>query len=290
MFQILINGMITGLVLALLALGFQFVFLPTRTFHIAAAGIYTLAPYVAMSILCGSGSWLLAILASLAATVIVSGLCELLNHRRLERKKASSGAHMISSLGLSIVLVQIVAMIWGNDNQTLRQGLDAYWQVAGIVLTRAQLITAIVSVVILITAGAFLQYARLGIRFRALADNPTEFALLGFNVHRYRLGAFCLSGFFVGIAALLTANDVGFEPYGGLNALLLAVVAVIIGGRSSFLGPIAGGFMLGVLRTCVVYWWSARWQDVVTFLLLALFLYLLPQGLFSVRTRLEAAE
>ena len=75
MWQILANGTVTGLILALLALGFQFVFLPTRTFHIAAAGIYTLAPYVALSTLRASGSWFLAVMAALAATIVVSGLC-----------------------------------------------------------------------------------------------------------------------------------------------------------------------------------------------------------------------
>lgn len=291
MLQVIANGAVSGLVLALLALGFQFVFLPTRTFHIAAAGVYTLAPYVAMSTLrTPGGSWGLAVLFSLAAAVIVSGLCELLNHRILERREASEGAHMISSLGLSIVIVQVVAMIWGNDNQTLRQELDATWRLAGIVLTRAQVLAALASAMILIAMGIFLKYSRLGIHYRALSDNSIEFSLLGYNVHSYRLGAFCLSGLLVGLAALLTANDVGFEPYGGLNALLLAVVAVIIGGKDSFFGPVVGAFMLGVLRTCVVYWWSARWQDVITFLLLAFFLYVLPQGLFSVRTRLEAAE
>jgi branched-chain amino acid transport system permease protein len=290
MLQILVNGTISGLVLALLALGFQFVFLPTRTFHIAAAGVYTVAPYVAMSVLQVSGSWIIAVGVSLVAVVAVSGLCELLNHRRLERREASAGAHMISSLGLSIIIVQIVAMIWGNDSQTLRQGLDASWRLSGIVLTRAQLIAALGSLAILLGMGIFLRHSELGIRYRALSDNPTEFALLGFNIHAYRLGAFCLSGLLVGMAALLTANDVGFEPYGGLHALLLAIVAVIIGGKGSFFGPVAGGFMLGILRTCVVYCWSARWQDVITFLLLAVFLYVLPQGLFSVRTRLEAAE
>jgi branched-chain amino acid transport system permease protein len=142
----------------------------------------------------------------------------------------------------------------------------------------------------LIVMGLFLQYSRLGIRYRALADNPTEFALLGFNVHNYRIGAFCLSGLLVGIASLLTANDVGFDPHSGLHALLLAIVAVIIGGRESFVGAVAGGFMLGALRACVVYWWSARWQDVITFLLLAVFLYALPRGVFNVRARLETAE
>jgi len=142
----------------------------------------------------------------------------------------------------------------------------------------------------IVAVGLFLKFTSIGSRFRALADNPVEFALMGLNVNTYRLAAFCISGLLIGIAALLTANEVGFDPYGGLHFFLLAVVAVILGGKSSFVGPVVGGLILGLVRSGVVYVWSARWQDVFTFLLLALFLYIRPQGLFSAKLRLEVTE
>ena len=94
-----------------------------------------------------------------------------------------------------------------------------------------------------------LKYSQLGLEFRALADNAKEFALRGYNVNRLRLLAFGLSGLLGAVSSLLVAYDIGFDPNGGLNAVLLAVVAVIIGGRQSFLGPILGGILLGVIRS-----------------------------------------
>ena len=84
------------------------------------------------------------------------------------------------------------------------------------------------------------------------------------------------------------AREIGFHPHSGLDTLLLAVVAAIIGGQGSFIGPIIGGLLLGIVRSEVVWHISAQWQDGVTFLLLALFLLLRPQGIVARRARLEA--
>jgi len=71
--------------------------------------------------------------------------------------------------------------------------------------------------------------------------------------------------------------------------LLLAVVAVIVGGRSTFIGPVIGGLILGVVRSEVSWHLSARWQDAVSFGLLAIVLIVLPNGLLgSSRQRLES--
>ncbi|MFM7578014.1 MAG: ABC transporter permease subunit, partial [Microcystaceae cyanobacterium] len=100
---------------------------------------------------------------------------------------------------------------------------------SGLVLTNAQIWAAIASSVVLGCFYAWLKYSQLGLEFRALADNAKEFALRGYNVNRLRLLAFGLSGLLGAVSSLLVAYDIGFDPNGGLNAVLLAVVAVIIG-------------------------------------------------------------
>jgi len=286
--QIIANGLISGAVLAVLALGFSVVYLPCRVFHIALGGIYALAPYLAMTILRSGGGWPLAVVGSVSSAVVIGLLCELLNHRRLERRQASSGAQLIASLGVFIILVEVVAITWGNESQTLRAGIDKVFTFGELILTRAQTLSGALSVIILASLFVWLRYTNIGLRLRALADNPVEFGLRGFNVDAHRLLAFGLSGLLAATASLLTAYDVGFDPHGGLHMLVLAVVAVLIGGRESFLGPVVGGVLLGFLRALVVWYLSARWQDVATFLLLALVLYIRPGGICGRKGRLEA--
>lgn len=288
--QILANGIISGLTIALLAVAFQSVYLPTRVFFIGLAGIYSLTPFIAHTVRSNGGGWFLAIGLSILVSICLSVLCEWVSHARLARHQASEGAHLISSLGTYIVLIQIVALIWGNDPQALRIGLDAVTRFGQVVITGAQWVTLLIAVLLLGGYGIFLMRTDLGLRLRALADNPVRFALLGYDVERHRLLAFCLAGVFAGTSALVTSYDMGFDPYTGLPALLLAVVAVIIGGRASFAGPVLGALLLGFLRAQVVWYLSARWQDAVTFGLLALILLLRPQGLLGNKSRLEAAS
>jgi branched-chain amino acid transport system permease protein len=287
--QILINGLVSGAAIALLAVAFQAVYLPTRVFFIGLAGIYSATPFIAHAVMKAGGPGWLAALVGLSSAVLLSLFCEWANHAPLARRRASEGAQLIASLGLYIAIVQVIAMIWGNDTKTLRTGLDAVSRFNGLVVTGAQWITLGVAVVMIGGFGLFLMRSTLGLRLRALADNPTMFALYGYNIDTHRLLAFALCGFFAGASSLVTAYDIGFDPHTGLHVVLLAVVAVIIGGQGSFAGPVIGALLLGLLRAQVVWHWSARWQEAATFALLALFLLLRPQGLLGQKTRLEAS-
>jgi len=286
--QSLANGAITGLTIAVLALAFTVVYLPTRIFHIALGGVYTVVPFIVWTALRQHYPWPVAVIIALSAGVTLSLLCELLNHSYLDRKQASSGAHLVSSLGIYIMITQITVIIWGNESKALRTGLDENVIYGHITLTRAQVISAIISLIILVTFYAWLRFSTLGLRFRALADNPVEFSLRGYNLRLFRWLAFILAGFLCSISSLLVSHDVGFDPHAGLASLLIAIVAVIIGGRGSFFGPVIGGLLIGIIRSEVVWFLSARWQDAVTFLLLAVFLFIYPNGVCGRKRRLEA--
>lgn len=288
--QILVNGIITGLTIALLALAFTVVYLPTKVFHVALGGVYATVPFIAWACLRGGLPLYLAMLIATLIGIAISVVCELINHAALEKKGAASGTHLVSSLGIYIILVQAVTLVWGNETKVLRTGLDAVLKMGGVVITYAQLIAAGVCLVALAIFYLWLHFSQLGLQFRALADNAKEFALRGYNVQRLRLMAFGVSGFLGALSSLLVAYDIGFDPNGGLTAVLLAVVGVIIGGRQSFFGCVLGGILLGVVRSQVVWFLSARWQESVTFLILALFLFLRPHGLLGTKVRLEAEE
>jgi len=285
--QILINGIISGSVIALLAVAFQAVYLPTRVFYIALAGIYAVTPFIAHACRIQGLPWPLTIAVSITAAVGLSLLIEWSNHARLARRKAGDTVHLIASLGIYIVIVQTIAMVWGPTPKTLRSGIDSVTRYADVIITGAQWTTFGVAVGLLSGFAFFLKRTKLGLRFRAMSDNTEQFALLGYDVGAYRYLGFALAGFFCAAASLVTAYDVGIDPYTGLQALLLAIVAVIVGGRGSFLGPVLGALILGVLRAEVVWYLSPRWQAAATFGLLATFLLLRPQGILGRSNRLE---
>lgn len=286
--QIIVNGFINGLTLALLSLAFTAVYLPTRVFYIALAGIYVLVPYVAWQSLQSGFSPPFANLAAIVIGITLSLLCELFNHGPLEDKGASSGAHLISSLGICILLSQCAAMFWGNETKVLRSGLDNVFQFAGVILTGSQTLVLVIAPILVALYYLWLSRSKSGLLYRAMADNRNEFALKGYNVIVFRLISFGIAGLLASISSLLVAYDIGFDSHGGLSAILLAVVAMIIGGRQSFTGPLIGAILLGLIRSLVVWTFSAQWAEAITFALLAFFLLVRPQGILAPKVRLEA--
>jgi branched-chain amino acid transport system permease protein len=288
--QIILNGLMAGAAIALLAIAFQIVYLPTRVFFLGLAGIYSAAPFVAVALYTFSGNWVIAVLGAAIVCIALSVLMEWANHAVLSRRNASDAAQLISSLGIYIVLVQAIVIVWGNDTRTLTSGVQNVTTFGDVFVTSAQLTVALTAFVLLAIFSIFLMRSNLGLRLRALADNPAQFMLFGKSSSAHRLLAFGFGGFFAAASSLVTANDIGFDPYVGLHAVLLAVVAVIIGGQSSFFGPVLGALLLGLIRAQVVWYASARWQEAATFLLLAIFLLFKPQGLLTSKTRLEALQ
>lgn len=287
----LLNGIVSGLSMALLAVSFQLVYLPTRIFYIGLAGLYVLVPYICKAILAAGAPIQVAIVGAVLSAVALAVGLEWGSHARLARRRAAGSVQLVASLGSYIVLIQLVTLMWGTSPQVLRPDATGTIAWGGAIVSSSQVVSIVTSTALLIILPLTLRIGAFGLRLRALADNPDQFALMGYNVDWHRRAAFGLSGLVGAASALCAANDGGFAPNSGLQAVLLAVVAVIVGGRSSyFAGPIVGGLVLGVLRSLIVWNLSAQWQESVTLLLLAAFLLIRPRGILGSRGRLEEAE
>lgn len=287
--QPLINGIVAGLGIALLAIAFQMVNLPARVFYIGLAGIYALAPYLYVAMQPIGAPWFVIVLVVACLTAALSAAFEAASHGPLQRSGASAGAHLIASLGMFVVVVQVIALVWGDQPRVLRTAPLGSFPFMGAIVTSSQLVILAAGCVVVGIFVTAMRMSRLALRLRALAENTLLLALFGYNISTVRLAAFAVAGFVAAVASLLAAYDKGFDPHTGINALLLAVVAVIVGGRMSFWGPILGGLIVGTVRHQVAWHFSAKWQDAATLALLAAFLLLRPEGVIGHRTRLEAS-
>jgi branched-chain amino acid transport system permease protein len=286
--QTLIFGIIQGLLISLTATGFSVVYNSTKILHIAQGAIFALSPFLLYEFIHSGFGVLLAIIATLTISVLISMSIELINHWSLQKKGASNAIHLISSLGIFIVIIQLISIIWGNEAKVLRDGIDITYTISDIIITKSQVLEGLLSLFVLGVFFFWLKGTASGLKFIALSDNPVQFSLMGYDISKLRLLAFGISGILTAIASMLSALDVGFDPQGGLNAVLLAIVATIIGGRGSVIGPVMGGILLGIVRTQVEWYASATWQNAVTFLILVLFLFFRPHGLFGKKGRIES--
>ncbi len=285
--QIFLNGLLQGIFFGSIGVAFALVYSTTKVFHLALGGIGAIAPYLVLACLGIGLPDSVAVALAILAALLLGILIEQFVHWPLSAKQAPSEVHLIASLGFYLVLTQIIAIVWGSETKTLRDGMDSVWTVFEMTLAKAQVLGPVV--VLLITGGFFLwlNKANRGLELRALADNPTLVALLGRNVRALRYSVFALSAAFAAIVEIAQAYDIGFDPYGGLKAVLLGMVAMVIGGTGNFIAPFVGGVLLGIIRSEVIWYGSARWEEAVTFVFLAFFLFFRPQGLLARKTRLE---
>lgn len=284
--QFIINGLIIGSVYSLVSLGFALVYNTTRIFHIAYAVLYMFCPYMILTFYSNLGLPLLfAFVIAIIITIMLSLLMEIAVYKPLTKKISSHNIIMISSIGIMIVVINIVAMFYGNETKILNQDISETVKFGNIIITHTQLAQFFISTFLLGVFILFLKFSKFGIRTRAMRDDDILCSVFGSDIFKMRMTLFILSAFFAAVGGGLVAYDVGMDPYIGMPMLLNAVVALIIGGIGRFEAPIIGGFIIGILQALSVWAISARWQDAVTFTLLILFLLFRPQGLLGEKRR-----
>lgn len=284
--QFIINGLITGVIYGVVALGFALIYNTTRIFHIAYAALYMVAPYFLMLFMQLFGLPVYtAIFFALIATAILGLLIDFSIYSPLIQKNNTSNVVMVSSIGAMIIIINLVAMFFGNETKTINSSISESITFGSIIITHTQILQLVVSIVILTGFFIFLKYSKFGIQTRAYRDDQKLLEVIGVNAKNLRIILFALSSILAAIGSCLVAYDVGMDPYVGMPMLLNAVVALIIGGVGRFEAPVLGGLLIGILQALVVYFTSARWQDAVTFSLLIVFLLLKPQGILGEKMR-----
>jgi len=286
LWQFIINGLITGILYSLLAIGFALVYNTTKIFHIAAAGIYVFAAYMFWLFVVNVGlSIILAAIVAIILTMLLSLLSEVCVYRPLKNKKASLNVAMIASIGALTVIVNTIAMFFGNETKVVENSILQPLTFGDIIITTPQKYQAVVGVITIMIFMIIMRWTNWGLRLRALSADETLFETLGYNTNHTRITVFLVSGIFIAIASCLTVYDVGLDPNMGMSVLISAIVAMIIGGVGKFSTCVLGGLTLGVLQSLTVYQFASNWQNAVTFFVLLILLFLRPQGIAGYKPR-----
>ncbi len=286
--QFIVNGIVSGSLIAIMAIGFWFIYRTTNIFHIAHGAVYSASGYIFYSLyVTKEYSLFLSVPASLISGAVLGLAMYFTVYRPLEKKNASTGVKFISSLAIYILIVNMIALIYGNETKILSEGLSdsiCFWD---IILTKIQIYQVISFLVLLVLSYFFVKGTKAGRAIRAIGDNSRLFKALGLNERWVKGMVFCIGSAVAGLASILTGLDVGIDPHIGMFAVLNAVIAVIIGGIKRLEGVALGALLIGVLQNLVIWQFSARWESAVTFLVLVAVLLYKSGGLFVVKTRVE---
>jgi branched-chain amino acid transport system permease protein len=213
-------------------------------------------------------------------------LIELLIYKPLRRKGTTPLILLLASLGIYIVLQNIISMTFGDDTKTLRSGIVREGlEFLGGRITPIQITIILVSILLLIACSALMKYTKIGTAMRAVASDPDLAVISGIDSDRVILFTFALGSALAGVAAILVSFDIDMTPTMGMNALMMGVVAVIIGGVGSIPGAALGGYLLAFAQNFGVWKISSQWQDAIAFIILLIFLLFRPYGFFGKKIR-----
>lgn len=285
--QLIANSLISGLLLALVAVGFNLIFNTSKVFHIAHGAIYVFGGYIFLWLFESSKMGLfISIIVSLISTVIVAVVIEAVIYKKLTLKNSSQAITLISSMGVYLVIINILVVLFGNESKIV-SGFDSKnFDFSGILLTNIQIIQLIVSVLLLILIILFSK-TKYFLSIKAVMSNKEVASVLGINSENVRLISICIGSVLAVCACILKLYDTGINPYSGMSITLSAAVVVIFGGAYSFGGTAMAAIILTLLQTLTEYFFSAQWKEGVTFTILIMIILWKTEGIVSFKMRLE---
>jgi len=279
--NIVVSGLLTGLVYGLMALGLSVIYGVVRIVNFAHGELMTLAMYGAVFGFALAGIdplWLLVPMA-LAFFAVGYALQRVIVNPFIDRPEHSQ---FILLLAVALVLVNALLIAFGPDARSVQvdYALDSY-QIGPLLVDKVRVICAAVALVACALLFAIFRFTAFGKAIRACADNLLGAQVVGLDVKHFYALTFGLGTACVGVAGCLLTLLVDVTPVSGPAYTLLAFVIVIIGGLGSMVGALAGGVLIGVSESVAGLLITPSAKSMLSFALLILVLAFRPQGLFK---------
>lgn len=293
--QIILNSIASGALLALGAYGFSLIFRITKAFHLAQAGVYVCGVYAYMYCLSlPAGSSLagpvLAFPLAAGLTLLLSWVIEKGIYLPLHTQRGNEALTLVGALGANAVLINLVALIFGNEVKLL----PSAWKiipiepVPGLIITNLQIVQAVIPLTIFVFLHRLLNHSTLLLTVKAVADDSDLAEVSGVNVRKIRLRAMAGGGLLVLISGVLRSYDIGIEPHSGMDITLSAAVVAVLTGSIGVWPTVIVAIGLALLQNLTEWFLSAQWREGLTFLFLLLVMLWRTEGFLSYQLRKDA--
>ena len=281
--QLLINGLQTGALYALVAAGFSLIFGMTRVFHAAHGATFTIAGFAFYQ--CYAVLHLDPVVSTLLCAVCAGAFGVALDrwvYAVIQRHEGSFFTVFAASFGAAIVVQNVISMVFGRGMVTVSTPLSKSLEllpglfvapIGGVIVACAIACFAILQVLLTRTS--------LGIALRALGENPELVRVYGLTPRRLSQYVFLIGSVLVVPAAILTASTSGLNPSMGNHVMLISIAATIVGGVGSLRGEALAGLLLGMAENVCLAIVDPQWSEAVTFVILFLFILFRPGGVYG---------
>jgi branched-chain amino acid transport system permease protein len=279
--QILIQGLMTGGLYALMAAGLTIVLGVMKIINLSHGDLMIIGSFTTYWIYTALGLSLL--LAALSAFVIGFAIGVVVQVLLLQRAlRRGLDQPMLITWGISLVTESVLLFGWGgNLRSVMTQYATDVFTVAFLRISFLSLLSCILAFSIILVLVMFLKRTFFGLAIRAVGQDVEVARLMGVKPLHVNVLAFGIGSALAGIAGVLYAITQSFTPVTGVSLFLLAFIAIVVGGVGSIDGTLVGGLFVGVVQSVLALWLGGEYSAAVLYFFLIVFLMFKPTGLLA---------
>lgn len=285
--QILANGLYLGAQYALIALGLTLIFALMNVLNFAHGQMYVIGGFITYTFYSQFAlPFVVALSASAITLAILGALVEKFLFRPVLLRSSREESSMLLAAGTAFFLDAIILLVFGEKQRGVPKIIDGVinWDFR-LIMPYDRILIGFLAILFIVVFISYMQFSRTGRAMRALAQDKVAAQLQGVDVNRYSMIGFALGAMLAGLVGGLLVAIVGVNLGMGAPTSILAFTMVMIGGAGVISGAIAGGFILGMMKSIIpstlAPYGYAGLTDLLIFVLLMIFLSVRPQGLMG---------
>ena len=280
--QLLVNGIVSGSIYGLAALGFNMIYGTTKIFHVAYGSVMMVSLYLVTAISLTAPTFYWGMVVGVFSALVLGALVYLVLYLPLERLGRSRTTIFIASLGLATLLEAVLPWIYGPQPLSFFvPRLTQIITIGGISVSPMSIAAVIMALVFSVAFWAVLRWTKFGRQLRAVTSNTELGSVMGIRRVGLLTTVFAF-GTAIGLLGM-TIQTMGSSvtPTIDVSYTLIAAIIVLGGGAGSLLGSYVVALAFGILQDGITRWVSADWATVIVYGAFTLLILIRPVGLMS---------
>ena len=278
-----VNGIVTGMILALIASGLTLIFGIMDVVNFAHGELFMLGAYVGVVVIATTGSFWLGLVASALIVAILGAIMQVLTLRPLIGRDPLNT--ILATFGISLVLQNYALWQFGPVSRKIPEPMSASFTLFYLQYPWYRIFIAALSAAIIGGFWLYLKYGKLGVWIRATAQDRVMAQAMGIPVPWVYTGVFAIGAAMAAASGVLFAPMVGVSHTMGLDWVLKAFIVVVVGGMGNLAGSIVAAIFISLLEAYATIWLDPSQAVIVSFVVLILTLLFRPTGLFVATPR-----
>ena len=273
-----VNGVVTGMILALVASGLTLIFGIMDVVNFAHGELFMLGAYLGFVVFVSTGSFWLALIGAALVVAILGAAMQIVALRPLIGRDPLNT--ILATFGVSLVLQNYALWQFGPVVRKIPAPIGSQFTLFYLQYPWYRLLVAALSAAIIGGFWLFLKHGKFGVWIRATAQDRVMAQAMGIPVPLVYTGVFAIGAAMAAASGVLFATMVGVSHTMGLDWVLKAFIVVVVGGMGNFVGSIVAAIFVSLIEAYTTIWLDPSRAVIVSFIILILTLLFRPTGLF----------